>query len=82
MSSSKTYLQLFNHGGAFHLDLGNGASIWRTLLQNKTKHEKVTGKYVKKRQYNESRKLGRDKKKLLVGEQTKCLHTEVCLLLS
>lgn len=39
MDSHRTYLQLFNHGGAFHLDLGNGASIWRWLLQNKMKHE-------------------------------------------
>lgn len=44
MGSSKTYLQLFNHGGAFHFDLRNGASIWRPLLQNKMKHEKVTVK--------------------------------------
>lgn len=42
--SPRTYLQLFNHGGAFHLDLGNGASIWRPLLQNKMKHENVTVK--------------------------------------
>lgn len=73
MGSARTYLQLFNHGRAFHLDLGNGASIWRPLLQNNMKHENVTVKQVRKTKYNKGRKLGRDKQKLLVGKQMK-LH--------
>lgn len=45
MDSHRTYLQLFNHGGAFHLDLGKGASIWRWLLQNNMKHENGHSKW-------------------------------------
>lgn len=78
VGSSRTYLQLFNHGGAFHLDLGNRASIWRLPLQNKMKHEKVTVKWVQKRKYSEGGKLGREKQKVLVGEQMKSYMMFLC----